>query len=105
MALTHTDLVRTVVGDQRLVITQSTFDSSYVTAGEPITAAEFGLTAIKAVVPVGNGSAADYLVQWDATNSKLLVKGSGTASQSAFTEVANALDLSAFKCVLMVFGY
>lgn len=126
MALSHTDLIRTVVGNKRMVVTETSFDSSYPTGGEAITAANLGLQEIQAVVILGTQSnaASARVFVWDRTNSKLMAynpaaghthtentaasytQNATTASSTAAAagEVANTTDLSAVKVNLLVFG-
>jgi hypothetical protein len=105
MALTHTTLVRTVFGDKRVVITESTLDNSYITNGEPLTAAEFGLASIEAIIatPANNDG---YVPSWDRTNSKLIMLygDNNNAADGPLIEVPNTTDLSAVQVTLQVIG-
>ncbi len=62
-----------VVGTRRHVVVEVTFDNSYPTNGEAITANDLGLGRIDSLVPVSSTN----VVEWDATNSKLVVYASG----------------------------
>lgn len=84
----------------RMVIKRVTFDSSYVTGGEPLTAANLGLASVVAAFATG---ATGYKFGYDTTNSKLLAYRSG-ASGTAFAEVGNTVDLSAIVCTIVAFG-
>lgn len=81
MAITHNNLVSTVIGNKRFKFVETTFDSSYPTGGESITAADFDLTSIDAVVVLGASgvAAAGRFFQWDRANSKLLAYNPVTA--------------------------
>jgi hypothetical protein len=103
MALTHTIVARTVFGDKYVTVTESTFDNSYPTGGEPITAAEFGLSSIEAVF-ISHGSAFGSLVGWNKSGSTLLVRDSGANAGDVFPEQANATDLSTLVVHLIVVG-
>ena len=65
-----------------------TFDTSYPTGGESVTAANFGLGTITELRP--GGPIGLYIPEWDAANSKIKVRALGTG-----LEAANGLDLSA----------
>ena len=62
-----------VAGSRRYVVVEVTFDSSYPSNGEAITANDLGLGRIDSLVPVSSTN----VVEWDATNSKLVVYASG----------------------------
>ena len=85
-----------------LVVGTVLFDNSYPTGGEAITAANFGLSRIDAVV-VGSNSGAGVDAVWDAANSKLkLFDEDGTSGISA--EFASTGDASANTATILVFG-
>lgn len=106
MALTHVVLTRSVFGDRRIVATETTFDSSYVTGGEPVLASEFGLTKIEALMATP-ANVDGYVPSWDRTNSKLvaLYGDNNNAADGPLIEVPNATDLSAVQVSLLVIGY
>lgn len=88
----------------RLVFSTIDFDSSYPTGGEAVTAANFGLSTILAIIPAGTDDSANaYRMSFDKTNSKLLVYSQGAAD--AGDEVANTTDLSALEFYALVLGY
>jgi hypothetical protein len=105
MALTHTTLTRTVFGDRRIVVTESTLDSSYVTGGEPVTAAEFGLTKIESLIPTPAGLGG-YVPAWDQANSKIvmLYGDNNNAADGPLIDVPNATNLAAIKINCLVIG-
>jgi hypothetical protein len=89
-----------VIGDLKVKFVKVTFDSSYPTGGEAITAADFGLNVI-VFVAVNAAANATKVVYWDEANSKLLIStDAGTPA-----EAANASDQSTVTVQLAVFGY
>lgn len=98
MALTVAVVKRNVVGAQREVIADVTFDNSYPTGGEAFSPRDLDLsqpsTATFHFLDVGMNDAtiADQrLVEYDYTNSKLVVR------TAVNTEATNASDQSAVK--------
>lgn len=85
-----------------------TMDSSYATSGEALTASDFGLYNILAVIQSGgNGGSVSY----DATNKKLLVYGTNTTTQTTtsfatvgLNQIPNATDLSTVVIQALVIG-
>ena len=80
-----------------------TFDSSYPTGGEPVTAATFELSALPVAVVQASAARPQasfplHTVLFDKVNSKLVVK------VAAGTEVPAATDLSTFVVDLLVFS-
>lgn len=108
MALTLADVARGAFGHKRFVVTTVTFDSSYPTGGESLTAADLGLVSIDAVLPCAavNATPVAVVTTYDKTNSKLLAfQADGAASGLAsLAQVANTTDLSAFSTVICVIG-
>lgn len=96
MGLTYSIVDRTVFGNKKVVTADVTFDSSYVTAGEPVAPASLGLASI---LFAHVGSKGANLLQYDATNKKLLAYVSSTG-----VEVANAVDLSTVVARIMFIG-
>lgn len=84
----------------KIMLADVTFDSSYPTGGETLTAANFSVGAIKALTGGMNGG---YVPEWDATNGKLLAFEAG-ADAAPLDEVANTTDLSAVVFPVIVFG-
>jgi len=101
MALTFSSLNFSVAGNKRRTIGTVTFDTSYPTGGEAVTANQVGMGKIEQFLiafPVSSTPAiraADY----DYTNDKLRVYGEN------FAEIANATDLSTFSCKFEAVGY
>lgn len=88
-----------IVGRQRITKTAVTFDSSYPTGGEALSASLLGLNKINAIVSVGvrtpSGSVAN--VVYDATNAKLI-------ANTVSAEVADTTDLSALVVHVVALG-
>jgi len=102
MALSVTETTKTVFGDKRVVFAQVTFDSSYPTGGEAVSASDFPSisTAIEEVAVLSSSPAGTEVVVYDRANTKLLVF---TADG---TQASNASDQSGVDNVtLMVIGY
>lgn len=112
MALTVTmDKAPQLVGTQKRVSGTITFDSSYVTGGEPLTLSSLGLYALTGFVGVNAASTAtnQYIVGWDRSQTapKLKVfQGDNTnAAAAPAIEVPNATNLSALVINYEATGY
>ena len=73
-----------VAGSRRYVVVDVTFDSSYPSNGEAVTANDLGLGRIDSLVPVSSTN----VVEWDASASKLVVYASGGGGVSGVVTVA-----------------
>lgn len=104
MALTVTSLEKAKLSRLRLNVVRVTFDSSYPTGGESLTAAQLGLNKVTVVIPL---TASGYVGEYDLTNSKLkaFYGDNNNASDGPLVEVANTTDLSAVTMNLVVIGY
>lgn len=91
-----------VWGKLRVRVGVVTFDSSYATGGEAITAAQFGLQEIQIIIPVPR--AAGRIVQPNAAKTALLVYEDGATVLGTLDEVPNATDLSALVVDVLVVG-
>lgn len=83
MALTFTQVAgaESVSGKIRERFYDVTFDSSYVTGGEPFTARDVGLLSVYQIIAGGgNAAAGAYHLHYDTANSKLMVFRSGGAT-------------------------
>jgi hypothetical protein len=105
MALTFTEVKRINMknaGGIREAIYDITFDASYVTGGWAIAAADFKMTALYGLQPMGSQvAAAGVAYGYDPLNSKLLAwKSNGT---SLMAEIA-ASDLSTRSARFRVTG-
>ena len=80
-----------------------TFDASYPTNGEAITAADVGLSVIRRILC---HSRSGYVVAWNgSTSAPKLVAYRQTAASSALVEVPNTTDLSATVVDFVAYGY
>ncbi len=86
MGLTRAIVKQTVRGNDKVVYADFTFDSSYLTGGEALAAADFGLRAINFLTI--EQDADGYLVKWDRENDKLMAFSQGVRTGS--TTVADA---------------
>lgn len=98
----------TVLGNQKLKVRDITFDSSYATGGESLTAANVGLRKIYAVFgsvgTVSDGSTG-IVVKYDYTNSKLVALWGNAGTASVLPEVTSTTDLSTYSVRLVFVGY
>ena len=100
MAVSVTINDRDVWGKHHVRWATVTFDGSYPTGGEAVTAANFELSELKNVL-VTNPSIDDEAITsalWDATNSKILVV------DAAGSQEGNATDLSATTLKVIAIG-
>lgn len=108
MALSLSQVERsTVFGDRRVRFFTVTWDSSYATGGESLTAGDVGLSRIDFVMAEPAAAAAGtaaHVVKYDYTNSKLQAFETGAAVDSPLKEATAAADLSATPCRIMVVG-
>lgn len=91
-----------------------TFDSSYLTTGEVLTAAQLGWVQIHGAIVVELGSnrgstgtlALDVNVRANAARTQVTVQAYETAGtvDTPHKEVTSAQDISAYTCRLLVFG-
>lgn len=103
MALTFTEQYRGVVSDRRVWRGTVTFDSSYPTGGEAVTAADFGFDVSIETVIVGSNDEAGVSCRWDGANSKLkLFDEDNTSGIEA--EFGNGTDASANVTTLEAYG-
>jgi hypothetical protein len=93
-----------VFGSEKVLRGTFTFDSSYPTGGEAVTAATFGLSSLTWLAIDNISDVATKHVRWDRANSKLMVFiEDGTTGISA--QAGNGTDQSAIDVNLMAFGY
>lgn len=100
MAVTATRvLVPTVPGAERYTVTDVTFDSSYPTGGEALTAADLGLTTVNfAITSIKTAGAGSVTEAFYVTSTGLL------KAYAAAAEIANTTDLSAVVVQIVAFG-
>ena len=105
MAITSTRSPRNVAGGQKQRIATITFDSSYPTGGEPITAADLGLSSQIEFVFCQTLNAG-YVVAWDGSKTAPKLKVfQQSAATSALTEVPNTTNLSTLVVHVLAFGF
>lgn len=101
MAASVTSIDKTVVGNKRQSVAEVTFDSSYPTGGESVTAAQLGLSkvdyALCNIIAVG-GTVDVAEAFYDKANSKIKVFDQTPA------EVANTADLSTLSVRIVAWG-
>lgn len=90
-----------VPGNNKYVIKTVTFDSSYATGGEALTAVTLGLESVHIVLLSMENSG--YVAQYDYTNSKVALYEAG-ADGAILDEVANTTDVSAVVVRVLAFG-
>lgn len=86
MAITYSKIAEASFGNQRGWLGTVTFDSSYVTGGEPYTVGNFGLASVVNMMLFD--SASGYTFQHDRTNKKILAyrqSPSGTVAAPTLT--------------------
>lgn len=99
-----------VSGNKKVKFRTLTFDSSYDTAGESLTAANVNLKKIVDVQlnPLKNsGGTAGWIGVYDYTNSKVIVLTGSNAggSGTALPEVSSTTNLSSYTCRARIEGY
>jgi len=88
-----------IPGAQKKVVRDVTFDASYPTGGEPLTAADLGLLTVDhtltTVKTAGAGS---------VTAAKYIPSTSKLVAYAAGAEIANTTDLSAVTVQVVAYG-
>lgn len=104
MALTVVEKFRGAGGDRLLHVHKITFDSSYPTGGEPLTAADLGWSDNASLLDVVALSG-PYTFQYDAANAKILAYWvDTTVDGAAMAEVVNTTNLSTVSTYVLSFG-
>lgn len=97
-------------GTFRETVYDATWDSSYPTAGEAISARDVGLTTLYGLVPIGVSSVAgtakttEFSFVFDYKNLKLQAFATGAAADVAFNEAPNATNLSTYVVRVRAIG-
>lgn len=99
MAVSFSNTTRTVFGDKRVVLGTVTFDSSYPTGGEAVSASTFGLVSIDAVVVLGTRGVVTWSPWYNPATGKLVAQVTADG-----TQVANTTDLSTLVADVLVIG-
>jgi hypothetical protein len=95
------ELLDTAAGDLTFDVVDVTFDSSYPTGGEAITAADLGFTSVLGIVHLYAKSSASFSAQrsvYDPVGGKLKLES------AAGVEATNASDQSAYVATVLVIG-
>lgn len=88
---------------QRFAVAAITFDSSYPTGGESLTAATYNMTRIEAVVKIYDDD--KYMYNFDVPNQKLMVLNFNyDASDGPAQEIGNGTDLSGLNGRFLLIG-
>lgn len=90
-------------GHRRKVYADVTFDSSYPTGGEPVTAGDFGLQEIEELSPMGT-TTNGYLVAYDRVNKKLKARRTDQVDDPA-EEVPDTTALNAESVRVLAIGW
>lgn len=104
MSLTKSDHINSGVQNLRMNLQKLAFDSSYPTGGEALTADDFGMQDIIAMIVLSN---AGYVFEYDIANEKLKAFWVDTTTDgSPLVEVVDTTDLSGVTDVqCMAFGF
>lgn len=109
MAVTVTDVRKSVFGDRRAVTVDVTFDSSYPTGGEALTPSQFGLQVVDVVFAelavAQTGQATALAVSYDRVNEKLQAFETSGTVDTPFAEVDDTDDLSDYVVRLTAIGH
>ena len=90
-----------VPGNNKYVIKTCTFDDSYATGGESLTATTLGLESLHILLLSIENSG--YVAQYEYTNSKIALYEAG-ADGAILDEVGNTTDVSAVVVRVLAFG-
>ena len=115
MALTLTKIAAFTSGNKRHRVYDVTFDSSYPTGGESLTASDVNLRKIEQLIVHGpstatRGGTTGALPTYDYTNAKLQLfwaRATDGNAQSAtvFPEVTNTTNVATQICRVTAIGY
>ena len=117
MALTITEIHRSVFGNKRIVTADLDCDSSYPTAGESLTPADVGLIGFDIVLltPQSISNTADedaaadvgHSPTFDYTKNKLIMTYSdlNASDDGPSIQVANATDLTGVRIRALIVGF
>ena len=104
MALTFTNNkhFQPMRGGWKKGVVDITFDNSYPTGGEAVTAANLGLRTLYNLItpPIRAGSNLGFVTSWDHVNRKIVVYESGTADAGLgeLNSTSSALDGLTIRC-------
>lgn len=101
MGLAFTKETDWVSGPKRHWVGKITFDSSYPTGGEALTASDFGLQVLEDLII---NPTLGYVFHWDKTNAKVIAYRSA-GSAAALAEVPDTTNLSTVGARAFAIGY
>ena len=110
MALTLTKIAAFTSGNKRHRVYDVTFDSSYPTGGESLTASDVNLRKIEQLIVHGpatatRGGTTGVLPTYDYTNSKLQAFWGNAGTASVLPEVTDTTDIATQICRSTAIGY
>mgnify|MGYP001004344528 FL=1 len=110
MALTLTKIAAFTSGNKRHRVYDVTFDSSYPTGGESLTASDVNLRKIEQLIVHGpatatRGGTTGVLATYDYTNAKLQAFWGNAGTASVLPEVTNTTDIATQICRITAIGY
>ena len=110
MALTLTKISAYTSGNKRHRVYDVTFDSSYPTGGESLTAADVNLRKIEQPSVPGpatatRGGTTGVLATYDYTNSKLQAFWGNAGTASVLPEVTDTTNVATQICRITAIGY
>lgn len=99
-----------VVSNKKCKVYDVTFDSSYPTGGESLTASDVGLKKIEQLIVHGPatatvGGTTGVLATYDYTNAKLQAFWGNAGTASVLPEVTDTTTLATQVCRVTVVGY
>lgn len=103
MAVTYANREILYRGTYTLMYVEITLDSSYTTAGETISATDFGFGVIKGIWPT-MGAGYTFEAVRSSDTAWLLKSYASGANTNTATELVSGKDLSAVTCRALVLG-
>ena len=103
MTLTVSVVKRPAMPASEAVVANITFDSSYPTGGESLTAADLGMLTVEYLEAVQTG-AASRRVEYVYATSLLKLYALAEGAPNTYAEVANASDQSTITCRIFGIG-
>ena len=108
MAVTVTQVRRSVYGTDRVIIADLVFSGSYAAGGEALTPASVGLTNIFAVSTVGTAPATNRVTAdvlgFDYATNKVLMYQTGTAADGPLNEKGAEAYITGCSARVLIVG-
>lgn len=104
MAATITIVKTHNTNKAKVVLANVTMDSSYLTGGELVTPADFGLSGIYGAI-VGNPPLGGVIATFDPITNAIPLWQSTTATPGVLTQVASTQNVATAVVPIVVFGY